>query len=426
VHVADLAPLRDRDTRRVIAGAVAWNVLDICLGLFGGLFLLRAGGGLLSAGLWLLPLGAALGVVFMAGRRVFARSGTRPFRIASPIGAMVVAVAFASLGARAAEPPITVLLSAVWAIAQGLHWSAFNLVEFRRVPAAERAVYFALLSRLGLVVAAAVPLAVGWFVGRFSDLTGYRTLFVLLAVVGAIVLLAAWHTPTHRTAAGRGSLRDTIATPVGRWAMAAIAIRGIWDLGGQRIVLPLLLLSIVGSEEGFGLYQAASSIALFAGFTLSTPSLARLGVVRALQVGMLGMLIANVLFVGIAQAWILLFVVPLAGVFVAIWGNAAFVANQLLTERFVRDDEYTFIVGRELALGAGRTLAALVAIGAAVAFGDVAARPLMAAYMLAPVGAAFCLSRALGDAGASAGAQIAIPGTPERVTDPAWSERKNR
>jgi hypothetical protein len=55
-------------------------------------------------------------------------------------------------------------------------------------------------------------------------------------------------------------------------------------------------------------------------------------------------------------------------------------------------------VGRELALGAGRTLAALVAIGAAVTFGDAAARPLMAAYMLAPVGAAFCLSRALGDA----------------------------
>jgi hypothetical protein len=392
---ADLRPLRDRDTRWVIAGAVAWSVLDICLGLFGGLFLLRAGGGLLSAALWLLPLGFALGVVFLLGRQVFARVGTRPFRLASPVGAMVVAVAFASLGARAAEPPITVLLSAIWALAQGLHWSAFNLVEFRRVPTADRAPYFALLSRLGLVVAAVVPLSVGWFLGRFTDLTGYRTLFALLAIVGLIVLYAAWRTPTHRTAAGRSRLRETLATASGRWALLAIAIRGVWDLGGMRIVLPLLLLSIIGSEEGFGVYQAANSIALFAGFTLSARSLARMGLVRSLQIGMLGMLIANVLFVATPQAWILFFVVPLSGVFVALWGNAAFVANQVLIDRTTGEDAYTFIVARELALGAGRTLAALVAVGAAIAMGDAAARPLMAAFMLAPTAAAFCLERAL-------------------------------
>lgn len=393
--LADLRPLRDRDTRWVIGGAVAWSVLDICLGLFGGLFLLRAGGGLLSAALWLLPLGFALGVVFLVGRRVFARIGTRPFRLASPAGAMVVALAFASLGARAAEPAITVLLSAVWALAQGLHWSAFNLVEFRRVPAADRAPYFALLSRLGLAVAAVVPLGVGWFLGQFSDLTGYRTLFLLLAVVGLGVFLAAWNTPTHRTATGSGTLRDSFVTPSGRWALAAIALRGVWDLGGQRIMLPLLLLTVIGSEEGFGVYQAANSIALFVGFTLSARSLARIGVVRSLQVGMLGMLIANVLFVATPQGWILLFVVPLSGVFVALWGNAAFVANQLLIDRSTADDAYTFIVARELALGVGRTVAAALAVGAAVMLGDHAARPLMAAYMLAPTAAAFCLERAL-------------------------------
>ena len=416
VHVTDLAPLRDHDTRWVVGGAVAWSILDICLGLFGGLFLLRAGGGLLSAALWLLPLGFTLGLVFLLGRRVFARAGTRPFRLASPVGAMVVAVAFASLGARAAEPPITILLSAIWALAQGLHWSAFNLVEFRRVPTVDRAPYFALLSRLGLVVAAVVPLGVGWFVGRFTDLTGYRTLFALLAVVGAIVFFAAWHTPTHRTPVGRGRLRDTIATSAGRWALAAIAIRGLWDLGGQRIMLPLLLLSVIGSEEGFGVYQAANAVALFAGFSLSARWLARVGVVRALQLGMLGMLIANVLFVGIPQAWILFVVVPLSGVFVALWGNAAFVANQLLIDRFVGDDAYTFIVGRELALGAGRTLAAVVAVGAAVAFGDAAARPLMAVYLLSPVAAAFCLERALGGADDDLRPAAPVPGTPERVT----------
>lgn len=42
MHVADLGPLRDRETRWVVAAAVAWSVLDICIGLFGGLFLLRA------------------------------------------------------------------------------------------------------------------------------------------------------------------------------------------------------------------------------------------------------------------------------------------------------------------------------------------------------------------------------------------------
>jgi len=110
--------------------------------------------------------------VFLAGRPVFSRIGTRPFRLASPLGAVGVAIAFAALGARAAEPAITILLSAVWATAQGLHWSAFNLVEFRGVPVADRAPYFALLSRLGVVVAAAVPLAAGWFVAQFADLTG--------------------------------------------------------------------------------------------------------------------------------------------------------------------------------------------------------------------------------------------------------------
>lgn len=393
--LADLRPLRDRDTRWVIAGAVAWSVLDICLGLFGGLFLLRAGGGLLSAALWLLPLGSALGLVFLFGRRAFASVGTRPFRLASPAGAMIVAVAFASLGARAAEPPITVLLSGIWALAQGLHWSAFNLVEFRRVPAPDRAPYFALLSRLGLVVAALVPLCVGWFLGRFTGLAGYRTLFALLAIVGLAVFVAAWHTPTHRTPAGRSRLRDALATESGRWALSAIAIRGVWDLGGQRIMLPLLLLSILGSEQGFGVYQAASSIALFVGFTLSTRSLARVGTVRSLQIGMLGMLIANVLFVATPDAWVLFFVVPLAGVFVALWGNAAFVANQVLIDRTTAEDAYPFIVARELALGAGRTLAALIAIGAAALLGDGAARPLMAGYMLAPTAAAFCLERAL-------------------------------
>lgn len=396
VHLgADLRPLLDRDTRWVIGGAVAWSVLDICLGLFGGLFLLRAGGGLLSAALWLLPLGSALGVVFLLGRTAFARVGTRPFRLASPLGAMVVALAFATLGARAAEPLITVSLSAVWALAQGLHWSAFNLVEFRRVPTADRAPYFALLSRLGLIVAAVVPLGVGWFLGRFTDLTGYRTLFALLAIVAAAVFVAAWRTPTHRTPTGRSRLRDTLATGSGRWALAAIGIRGIWDLGGQRIMLPLLLLSIVGSETGFGVYQAANSIALFAGFTLSARSLARAGVVRSLQIGMLGMLIANVLFVAVAQSWILFFVVPIAGVFVALWGNAAFVANQVLIDRTSGDDAYTFIVARELALGAGRTVAAAVAVLVALLAGDAAARPLMGAFMLAPTAAAFCLERAL-------------------------------
>ena len=391
----DLRPLRDHETPWVIGGAVAWSVLDICLGLFGGLFLLRAGGGLLSAALWLLPLGFSLGVVFLFGRRVFARVGTRPFRLASPAGAMVVAFAFASLGARAADPPITILLSTIWALAQGLHWSAFNLVEFRRVPMADRAPYFALLSRLGLIVAAIVPLSVGWFLGRFTGLTGYRTLFALLAVVGLVVFVAAWRTPTHRTATGGSRLRDTFETASGRWALAAIAIRGLWDLGGQRIVLPLLLLSVIGSEEGFGVYQAANSIALFLGFTLSARSLARVGVVRSLQVGMLGMLVANVLFVAIPDARILFVVVPLSGVFVALWGNAAFVANQILIDRSTGDDAYTFIVAREFALGAGRTLAAVVAIGSAVLMGDAAARPLMAAYLLAPIAAAYCLDRAL-------------------------------
>jgi hypothetical protein len=425
VVLADLAPLRDRDTRWVIGGAVAWSVLDICLGLFGGLFLLRAGGGLLSAALWLLPLGFALALVFLAGRRAFARVGTRPFRLASPVGAMVVAVAFASLGSRAAEPLITVSLSSIWALAQGLHWSAFNLVEFRRVPAADRAHYFALLSRLGLLVAATVPLAVGWFLGRFADLTGYRTLFATLAVVGIVVFVAAWRTPTHRTETGTGRLRDSAATPAARWALAAIAVRGLWDLGGQRIMLPLLLLSIIGSEEGFGVYQAANSIALFVGFSLSARSLARVGVVRALQIGMLGMLAANVLFVATAHAWILFVVVPLGGVFVALWGNAAFVANQLLIDRVVSDDGYTFIVARELALGAGRTVAAVVAIAAAAAFGDGAARPLMAAYALSPAAAAYCLDRALGPDGRALGpdgrartAGGVPPAPPERVTDP--------
>ncbi len=409
IALADLAPLRDRDTRWVIGGAVAWSVLDICLGLFGGLFLLRAGGGLLSAALWLLPLGFALALVFLAGRRVFARTGTRPFRLASPGGAMVVALAFALLGARAAEPLITIVLSAIWALAQGLHWSAFNLVEFRRVPAADRAPYFALLSRLGLVVAATVPLGVGWFLGQYADLTGYRTLFAMLAIVGVVVFVAAWRTPTHRTANDGGRLRDSASTPAGRWALAAIAFRGMWDLGGQRIMVPLLLLSVIGSEKGFGVYQAANSVALFIGFTVSTRSLARVGVLRALQIGMLGMLVANLLFVGTAQAWILFVVVPLGGVFVALWGNAAFVANQLLIDRLIGDDAYTFIVARELALGAGRTLAAVVAIGAALAFGDHAARPLMAAYALTPAAAAFCLGRALGPA---ASARRVAAGTP--------------
>ncbi len=413
--VADLRPLRDRDTRWVVAGAVAWSVLDICLGLFGGLFLLRAGGGLLSAALWLLPLGAALGIVFLFGRGAFARVGTRPFRIASPAGAMVVAIAFASLGARAAEPPITVLLSTIWAVAQGLHWSAFNLVEFRRVPAADRAPYFALLSRLGLIVAAVVPLSVGWFLGQFTGLTGYRTLFALLGLVGLVVIFAAWRTPNHRTSIGQSRLRDTIATPGGRWALTAIGIRGVWDLGGQRIMLPLLLLTMIGTEEGVGVYQAANSVALFAGFTLSARTLARRGIVHSLQIGMLGMLIANVLFVGIEQAWILFFVVPLAGVFVALWGNAAFVANQVLIDRTTGEDAYTFIVARELALGLGRTLAALVAIGAALLMGDAAARPLMAAYMLAPTAAAYCLERAL--RAPAVPRRSPVPGTPERVTD---------
>ena len=75
---------------------------------------------------------------------------------------------------------------------------------------------------------------------------------------------------------------------------------------------------------------------------------------------------------------------------------AAFVANQLLIDRLIGDDAYTFIVARELALGAGRTLAAVVAIAAALAFGDDAARPLMAAYAVTPAAAAFCLGQALG------------------------------
>ena len=218
----------------------------------------------------------------------------------------------------------------------------------------------------------------------------------MLALVGVVVFVAAWRTPTHRTASGGGRLRESAATPAGRWALAAIAFRGTWDLGGQRIMLPLLLLSVIGSERGFGVYQAANSVALFIGFTVSTRALARIGVLRALQIGMLGMLVANLLFVGTAQAWILFVVVPLGGLFVALWGNAAFVANQLLIDRLIGDDAYTFIVARELALGAGRTLAAVVAIGAALAFGDAAARPLMAAYALTPAAAAFCLGRALG------------------------------
>lgn len=147
------------------------------------------------------------------------------------------------------------------------------------------------------------------------------------------------------------------------------------------------------------MYQAANSVALFVGFSLSAQSLARVGVVRALQIGMLGMLIASAYSWGSGR--------PGSS---SSWSRCRasssrsgvtrrFVANQLLIDHFVGDDAYTFIVVRELALGAGRTLAPLVAIGATVAVGDGAARPLMAAYMLAPVGAAYCLARALGETG---------------------------
>jgi len=398
MRVADLRPLRHRDTRWVIAGATAWGVLDITIGLFGALYLLRAGGGLRSAALWLLPLGAALALVFLAGRPVFARIGTRPFRLASPLGAIGVAIAFAALGARAAEPAITILLSAVWATAQGLHWSAFNLVEFRRVPAADRAPYFALLSRLGVVIAAVVPLAAGFFVSQFADLTGYRSLFALVALVGGLVFLAAWHTPTHRTAPERGRLGHALATPAGRWATLGVGFRGLWDLGGMRIMLPLLLLGLVGGESGYGVFQAANAIAIFIGYTLSTRLLARMPIPQALRFGMLGMLLANLLFVAIPHVAVLFVFVPLSGIATAIWGNASFVANQSLIDRTVGDDAYTFIVVRELALSVTRTLAAAVAIVAAVVFGDAAARPLMAAYMLAPIAGWYCTQRALREA----------------------------
>ena len=400
MRVTDLGPLRHRDTRWVIAGATAWGVLDITIGLFGALYLLRAGGGLLSAALWLLPLGTALGAVFLTGRPVFSRIGTRPFRLASPLGAVGVAIAFAALGARAAEPAITILLSAVWATAQGLHWSAFNLVEFRGVPVADRAPYFALLSRLGVVVAAAVPLAAGWFVAQFADLTGYRSLFALVAVVGVLVFVAAWHTPAHRTAPERSRLDHALATPAGRWATLGVGFRGLWDLGGMRIMLPLLLLSLVGSEQGYGVYQAASAVAIYLGYTLSARLLGRIAVPRALRIGMLGMLLANLLFVAVPNVLVLFVFVPLSGIFTAIWGNASFVANQSLIDRTVGDDAYTFIVVRELALSVTRTLAAVGAIAAALAFGDAAARPLMAAYMLAPIAGAYCTERALREASA--------------------------
>lgn len=398
MRVADLRPLRHPDTRWVIAGATAWGVLDITIGLFGALYLLRAGGGLRSAALWLLPLGTALGLVFLLGRPVFARIGTRPFRLASPLGAIGVAIAFASLGARAAEPAITILLSAIWATAQGLHWSAFNLVEFRRVPSEDRVPYFALLSRFGVIIAAAVPLAAGWFVAQFTDLTGYRALFVLVAAVGGLVFIAAWRTPTHRTPPERSRLRVALATPSGRWATAGVGFRGLWDLGGNRIMLPLLLLSLVGGESGYGLFQAANAIAIFIGYTLSTRLLVRMPIPQALRIGMLGMLLANLLFVAIPHLAVLFVFVPLSGIATAVWGNAAFVANQSLIDRTVGDDAYTFIVVRELALSVTRTLAAAIAIVATVIAGDAAARPLMAAFLLAPVAGWYCTQRALQEA----------------------------
>lgn len=398
MRVADLRPLRHPDTRWVIAGATAWGVLDITIGLFGALYLLRAGGGLRSAALWLLPLGTALGLVFLLGRPVFARIGTRPFRLASPLGAIGVAIAFASLGARAAEPAITILLSAIWATAQGLHWSAFNLVEFRRVPSEDRVPYFALLSRFGVIIAAAVPLAAGWFVAQFTDLTGYRALFVLVAAVGGLVFIAAWRTPTHRTPPERSRLRVALATPSGRWATAGVGFRGLWDLGGNRIMLPLLLLSLVGGESGYGVFQAANAIAIFIGYTLSTRLLVRMPIPQALRIGMLGMLLANLLFVAIPHLAVLFVFVPLSGIATAVWGNAAFVANQSLIDRTVGDDAYTFIVVRELALSVTRTLAAAIAIVATVIAGDAAARPLMAAFLLAPVAGWYCTQRALQEA----------------------------
>ena len=398
MRVADLRPLRHPDTRWVIAGATAWGVLDITIGLFGALYLLRAGGGLRSAALWLLPLGTALGLVFLLGRPVFSRIGTRPFRLASPLGAIGVAIAFASLGARAAEPAITILLSAIWATAQGLHWSAFNLVEFRRVPSEDRVPYFALLSRLGVIIAAAVPLAAGWFVAQFTDLTGYRALFVLVAAVGGLVFIAAWRTPTYRTPPERSRLRVALATPSGRWATAGVGFRGLWDLGGNRIVLPLLLLSLVGGESGYGVFQAANAIAIFIGYTLSTRLLVRMPIPQALRIGMLGMLLANLLFVAIPHVAVLFVFVPLSGIATAVWGNAAFVANQSLIDRTVGDDAYTFIVVRELALSVTRTLAAAIAIVATALAGDAAARPLMALFLLAPIAGWYCTHRALREA----------------------------
>lgn len=400
VRVADLRPLRHRDTRWVIAGATAWGVLDITIGLFGALYLLRAGGGLRSAALWLLPLGTALGLVFLAGRPVFSRIGTRPFRLASPLGAIGVAIAFALLGARAADPVVTIVLSTVWATAQGLHWSAFNLVEFRRVPAEDRAPYFALLSRLGVVIAAVVPLVAGWFVAQFSDLTGYRSLFVLVAFVGGLVFFTAWRTPTYRTAPEPGRLWLALATPAGRWATLGVGFRGFWDLGGMRMMLPILLLALVGGESGYGVFQAANAIAIFAGYTLSTRVLVRMPIAQALRIGMLGMLLGNLLFVAIPHVAVLFVFVPLSGVAMAVWGNASFVANQSLIDRTVGDDAYTFIVVRELALSITRTLAAAVAIIATVIAGDAAARPLMAALMLAPIAGWYCTQRALREAAA--------------------------
>ena len=166
----------------------------------------------------------------------------------------------------------------------------------------------------------------------------------------------------------------------------------------MRIMLPLLLLSLVGGESGYGVYQAANAIAIFVGYTLSTRLLARMAIPQALRIGMLGMLLANLLFVAVPHVAVLFVFVPLSGIATAIWGNAAFVANQSLIDRTVGDDAYTFIVVRELALSVSRTLAAAVAIAATLVVGDAAARPLMAAYMLAPIAGWYCTQRALREA----------------------------
>lgn len=384
--------------RLLVARHVAWVVLEAAIGLFGALFLIRSGGGLLTVGLWSLWLGPAIAVVFLLGASVFPRLGTRPFMFLA-VGGMLATALTLAFGADPTSVLSVALLGLARTAAVGAYWSAFLLAEWDEVPAAMRPRYFTSLSQFALAATTLTPLAAGLLVQLFpgGPRAGFTALFLVASLCGLAVLALSLRLPSTRTPReGAYDLRRAFTSPGFAWAATGTAFRGFADLGALAGLAALMLASILGNEALIGAQQAAQSAATVVGIGLAATLISRFGPSRGFVWGPLALVAGNLVIVLAWDPLVLWALIPFFAVAGPLWGNSVLLVNQELIDRDPEAEHhrYVYLLARELMLSAARTVSALVILGAALLWGDGALRPLFGGFLVAFLAAGYCFRQA--------------------------------